>query len=156
MSEELYRVRLDYQAILSDGRAVSLSQYGEVAAIDAEAAILDTLIVFRDEREKRPEIVKVWGLKIDVSLVSDTARRDLEALLEGAPEAAPEAADTSTGHTDKNGSPIYEGDRVDDGHSVYEVRWDSKGAKWALVRVSGAYRYPPFHQVKAMVKVTAS
>jgi hypothetical protein len=152
MSEELYRVRLDYQAILSDGHAVSLSQNGEVLAIDAEAAILDTLVIFRDEREKRPDIVKVWGMKVDISLVSDTARRDLEALLQGVPDPASKF----TGHTDKNGAPIHDGDQVDDGHSVYAVHWDAKGGKWTLVRVSGAYRYPPFHQVRAMVKVPPS
>jgi hypothetical protein len=150
---DLYLVRLDYQALLADGRAVALSQNGEVAAIDAEAALLEALVLFRDEREKRPEVVKVWNMRATVALVSDNLRQDLEKLLR---DNAPESSDKFTGHNDKNGSPIHEGDQVSDGHSVYAVHWDAKQSKWSLVRVSGAYRYPPFHQVVAMVKVSAS
>ena len=149
---DLYLVRLDYQALLADGLVVALSQSGEITTIDAEAALLEALVLFRDEREKRPEIVKVWNMQASVELVSDNLRQELEKLLPGTPESD----DKSTGHTDKNGAPIHEGDQVSDGHSVYAVRWDTKQAKWSLVRVSGAYRYPPFHQVVAMVKVKVS
>jgi hypothetical protein len=148
---DLYLVRLDYQALLADGRVVALNQSGEINTIDAEAALLEALVLFRDEREKRPEIVKVWNMRASVELVSDSLRRDMEKLLDNVPEAV----DKSTGYNDKNGAPIHEGDHVSDGHSVYAVHWDVKQAKWALVRVSGAYRYPPFHQVVAMVKVSA-
>jgi hypothetical protein len=149
---DLYLVRLDYQALLADGQVVALSQNGEITTIDAEAALLEALVLFRDEREKRPEVVKVWNMKASVELASDNLRQEMEKLLPNPSESA----DTFTGHNDKNGSPIHEGDQVSDGHSVYAVRWDTKQAKWSLVRVSGAYRYPPFHQVVAMVKVSAS
>src|SRR5688572_30329059 len=108
---DLYLVRLDYQALLDDGRVVALNQSGEIATIDAEAALLEALVLFRDEREKRPEIVKVWNMQASVELVSDNLRQELEKLLPGAPESD----DKSTGHTDKNGAPIHEGDQVSDG-----------------------------------------
>ena len=146
---DLYLVSLEYQALLDDGRAVSLSQKGEVAAIDAEAALLEALVLFRDEREKRPEVVKVWNMRASVGLVSDSLHQELEKLLGN---DAAESDETFTGYKDKNGAPIHDGDQVSDGHSVYTVRWDTKQAKWSLVRTSGAYRYPPFHQVVAMVK----
>ena len=83
-------VCLDHQALLADGRATSLSQYGDVSALDAEAAIVDALAVFRQERrEKRPHVVEVWGLKASVTLASDVERQALEALLPGPEETKP-------------------------------------------------------------------
>lgn len=81
MTKKLYSVRLDYQALLADGRATSLRQFGEVEAVDAEAALLDAMTAFRQERERRPHVVEVWGLKAYVNLTSDVERQDLEELL---------------------------------------------------------------------------
>ena|SRR5688572_11782312 len=92
MTKKLYLVRLDYRALLADGRATSLSQYGDVTAIDAEAAILDALRAFREEREKRPHVVEVWELKADVILASDVERQELELLLTGPEETEPAEA----------------------------------------------------------------
>src|SRR5262245_22168175 len=127
---DLYLVHLDYQALLTDGRAVALSQNGEIAAIDAEAALLEALVLFRDEREKRPEIIKVWNMRTSVELVSDHLRQELEGLL----HISPEPDDKFTGYNDKNGAPIHDGDQVADGRSVYAVQWDAKQSKWSLVR----------------------
>jgi hypothetical protein len=38
MTQKLYYVRLDYKALLADGRATSVSEAGDVSALDAEAA----------------------------------------------------------------------------------------------------------------------
>jgi hypothetical protein len=150
MNKKLYSVRLDYQALLADGRATALSQYGDVTATDAEGAILDALRVFREEREKRSHVVEVWGLKAHVCLTSDVERQDLEELLTNSPEPA----DKFTGHNDRNGQPVHGGDHLDDGHSVFAVRWSQKESTWFLDRVSGSYRYPTLYQIETMVKVT--
>ncbi len=62
----------------------------------------------------------------------------------------PEPEDKFAGYNNATGQPVYGGNRLVRGQTIYDVVWDGKLGEWKLERVEGSYSYPTLPQVRRM------
>ena len=82
---EPHSIRIDYQVLLADGHTEALTWHTETQALDALAAFSYALGMFWWELKGRSDLVKVWGMKVNIELTSDELRQSLEECSETSP-----------------------------------------------------------------------
>ena len=82
-SNQIYRVQINYQALLLDGSMATQSWRAEYRVFNAPMALMEALPIFHSKMGEQG--IKIWGLKVQVDLASEEVRRPLEIRLPSTP-----------------------------------------------------------------------
>jgi hypothetical protein len=76
---QIYRVQINYHALLLDGSIATQSWGAEYRVFNAPTALMEALPIFHSKMGEQG--LKIWGLKVQVDLANDETRRPLEGRL---------------------------------------------------------------------------
>ena len=86
-SNQIYRVQINYQALLLDGSIATQSWGAEYRVFNAPTALMEALPIFHSKMGEQG--LKIWELKVHVELANEEARRPLEGRLSPVPAERP-------------------------------------------------------------------